>query len=274
MHFSTLLADFSAKSLHKVPEDSRNFVISKVFNSPSFLPPSRVILLSFLFLFFPSFPFSSSHWQRQCRTIIPWRRILQRGGIREDRMFADFARPSREYPVELPAAEKLIFRIDGRQNCHDLLAGKRPVKIYGRDCSPLSLSLSLSFSLCVRSPFCVPVRKMFQIRVRGGRSYFLFDNLPFPRFNRELWTRRRPIRFVSTAQEIPNARARARASNEGWMRLFRILSYFRECNLKIYCLDRKLSCATGDFFYVLFIYLCLISLFNLCGYIECNCFFF
>ena len=77
-------------------------------------------------------------------------------------MFADFVRPSREYPVELPAAEKLIFRIDGRQNCHDLLAGKRPVKIYGRGySSPLSLSHFLSLSAFDR-PFVCPFEKCFR----------------------------------------------------------------------------------------------------------------
>lgn len=53
-------------------------------------------------------------------------------------MFADFS--SREYPDS--SAEKLIFRIDGRQNCRDLLAGKRPVKIYSRAISTLRTYVS------------------------------------------------------------------------------------------------------------------------------------
>lgn len=65
------------------------------------------------------------------------------------------------------SAEKLIFRIDGRQNCRDLLAGKRPVKIYSRAISTLRYVRGT-----VRGCVLLRFEKCFGKRVR---ALFLFN---------------------------------------------------------------------------------------------------
>ena len=86
-------------------------------------------------------------------------------------MFADFS--SREYPDS--SAEKLIFRIDGRQNCRDLLAGKRPVKIYSRAISTLRTYVRKHGGYGRYGTWaCVLLR--FEKRFESAPSFFLIVN--------------------------------------------------------------------------------------------------